>query len=92
MVAIIKYKNKLRVVFILGRDKGKLYVLSSEQIPEPLAAPLSKILYGIESLGKRIEVLKDEFTPIYKSALRILDADKTVVVESYDKPKFSGRP
>lgn len=91
MIAVIKYKNRMRVVFILGRDKGKVYILASEGIPGPLAVPLAKILYGLTGLSRRINVLKSDFTPIYKSAFRVLDNNKVVVVETYDKPTNAGR-
>ena len=91
MVAIIKYKERLRVVFILGQDSGKIYCLTSHKIPENLAAPLSRTLYPIESLGKRIEILKDEFPSIYRSAFRVLDVKSVNIVEAYEQPKSNSR-
>lgn len=87
MIAIIKYKKQTRVVFILGRNNNKYYCLSSEKIPEGIALPLSKILYSIEDLGGRIEILKKKFAPIYKLALRVFDTKDVKIIETYDRTK-----
>jgi hypothetical protein len=85
MIAIINYKERMRVVFILGQDSNKVYCLASERIPEEIADHLSKILYSVEDLGSRIEILRQKFAPIYKTALRVFNSKDMRIVETYDK-------
>jgi len=87
MIAIVKYKERARVVFILGQEGSKVYALTSERIPEPLASPLSKILYETEDLGYRIGILKEQFPTIYKLALRVFDSKQLKIIEKYEKPR-----
>ena len=89
MIAVINYQNRLRVVFILGQEGGHYYCLASEKIPEKVVPPLSKILYSIEDLGKRIEILRDEFAPIYKTAFRKLKVADVSIVEVHERPQHS---
>jgi hypothetical protein len=86
MLAVIKYKEEdLRVVFILGRDGGKVYCLASEKIPEPIVPVLSKILSQTKDLGNRVAALKKDFEPIYKSAFRAFDESQFQVIQTYDQ-------
>ena len=87
MIAIVKYKERTRVVFILGQEGSKVYCLSSEKIPEGVAVPLSKILYPIKDLGSRIAILKEEYPAIYRLAMRVLDSKKLRIIEKYEQPK-----
>lgn len=85
MIAVVKHNKVMRVVFILGQNGGKMYCLASEKVPGHLAPSLSRILDTIEGLGKKIEVLKDQFAGIYRYAFRVFDSSSVKIVKTYDK-------
>lgn len=85
MIAVIKFKKDLRVVFILGQSEGKIYCLASEKIPSHLAPSLSRTMNSINDLGKKIATLKDQFAFIYRHAFRVFDSTSVKIVKTYDK-------
>lgn len=75
----------MRVVYFLGSEKSKSYFLNSEKIPADMAQPLANRLSSIKTLGKRIEILKDEYPFVYKYAFRVAPSSQIRVIEKYDK-------
>lgn len=85
MVAVINYKDRPRVVYVLGKSSGKIYCLSSNKIDAPTASGLSQILDNIKGLDERLIVLKEIFPSLYNSALRVFEESSISIVKTYER-------
>lgn len=83
MIAQISYKDKLRIVLILGHENNKIYLLSSENVPDDMALDIKQSLSKFNSLKDKIILLKTDFSEVYNRAIRILPKESVIIINEY---------
>jgi hypothetical protein len=81
-IVVLDYKLNTVAVLVLGIDNGKIYGLASSAIDSRTALAL-KLALKNKSLGHAIEIIKNEFPVVYKTAFRTFPLD-TPIVQEYE--------
>jgi len=84
MIAQISYQEKLRIVLILGYENDKIYLLSSENVPDDIALDVKQSLSKLDNLKDKIVLLKNNFSEVYNRAIRILPKESVVIINEYE--------
>jgi hypothetical protein len=84
MIAQISYQEKLRIVLILGYENDKIYLLSSENVPDDIALDVKQSLSKLDNLKDKIVLLKTNFSEVYNRAIRILPKESVVIINEYE--------
>lgn len=84
MIAQISYQEKLRIVLILGCENDKIYLLSSENVPDDIALDIKQSLSKLNNLKDKIVLLKTDFSEVYNKAIRILPKELVTIVNEYE--------
>ena len=79
-IAILDHKLNAVAVLVLGTDNGKIYGLASSAVDEGTAKVLKMALKG-KSLGNAIELIKNEFPIVYKTAFRTFPLNTPILKE-----------
>lgn len=84
MIAQISYKDKLRIVLILGYENDKIYLLSSENVPDDMALDIKQSLSKLNNLKDKVVLLKTDFSEVYNRAIRILPKESVTIINEYE--------
>ena len=81
-MVVLDHKNDSVAVVVLGTDAAKIYGLSSRYIDNVTASAIKKALAN-KGLGESIEILKQDFPTVYKTAFRTYNIE-TPIIQEYE--------
>ena len=70
-------------MLILGHKDDKMYLLSSEHVPDDVAQNIRKSMSEFSNVGDKINFLKSNYSSVYNNALRIISKESVTIIHEY---------